>query len=157
MKAHPRDLKASQELDRDAFMAGVALFDTMLDAAEQTSRNPREYASMYLRAEQRYRQEPTERPAGALPLPLKLYLLPLLQRATDDLRLLPGLAAALGDYLGWIHTGLVPDDGVRNTGLQFDDVWLDSSPSAGAPGNVVDLHEHRERSASLGDAHIAVR
>ena len=140
MSAHPRDLEMRSSLDAGAFMAGVALFDDVLREAERLAFAEEDAvaAGVLLRADDR------------LGAPLNLYVLPALERLAQRPDLLPGFAAALGDYVGSNSQGLAPGNGAQNEGLRFDDVWVDSEPPQQAqtqPGNVVFLCPRAEASA----------
>jgi hypothetical protein len=104
--AEPHDLGGPA-----AFMAGVALFDDLLQEAERRCESDDELtnSSTEIRAELR---------AGE---PLTLYARPYLDRLRERPELVAGFAAALGDFVGVVQQGFAPGAGKQYGGLTFAD------------------------------------
>lgn len=100
--------------DPTAFMAGVALMDKMLREADRQVKAEQQAegapAGFWIEAQIRQGAD------------LSLYLRPLVAELIGRPKLIDGFSAALGDYLGALHAGLVPADGDAYAHLSYDDI-----------------------------------
>lgn len=96
------------------FMAGVALMDEMLRAAESEAAgdpdDPEALQPFWLDARLR---------GGA---DLNFYLRALVVRLVEKPALIDGFAAALGDYIGSNNSGLAPQNGAVYEHLSYEDI-----------------------------------
>jgi hypothetical protein len=97
---------------RAAFMAGVAFFDDLLRDAERRARSNSRAEQDSLCMEARLRDDG---------VPLVLYALPFVQKLQERPDLMPGFAAALGDYVGMLQQGMAPGNGDQYSHLTFED------------------------------------
>lgn len=100
------------DVDPQAFVSGIALFDEMLRLMERAALDEAAAGTYYLLGEVRESK------------PLVLHLLPLVEQLIGSPNLAPGFAAALGDYAGQIQDGTGPAHGAQFPDLRFDEVWL---------------------------------
>lgn len=102
--------------DATAFMAGVALMDKMLREADREAKAEHQLEGVsggfWIEAQIRKGVD------------LSLYLRPLVAELIARPELIDGFAAALGDYLGALHAGLVPADGDAYAHLSYDDIMV---------------------------------
>ena len=107
-----------EQLEADDFMAGVALFDSLLRAAEKRAFREDGPAPDSMNIEARYR-------GGQ---PLSHYALPFIESLRTRPDYAVGFAAALGDYVGLLQECMAPSPGDQYTHLSFQDIVGPTAP-----------------------------